>query len=273
MSKFIPYLGGKRLLAKTILPLLPAHYLYCEPFGGSATILLGKDPSRIEVLNDLNGEIVNLFRVIQHHPEEFLRLWELNLRSREEFERLKQCPPRTLTDVQRAIRTFYLIRAGYGGKLPEAGCHFVGRMAGRPFAIYDIDGVICDVHRRLAGVTIEHLPYNDCLRRYDGPESLFYCDPPYYGHEQDYGAGLFGREDFANLQDVLSGLQGRFLLSLNDTPEVRDLFGSFHLQEVTTTYSAGTKSGAGKTAKELLIANYPLPASHPKGEFTPRQPS
>jgi len=72
MSKLVPYLGGKRLLTKTILSLLPAHRVYCEPFSGSGTILLEKSPSPAEVLNDINGEIVNLFRTIQAHPEEFL---------------------------------------------------------------------------------------------------------------------------------------------------------------------------------------------------------
>ena len=107
MSKLVPYLGGKRLLAKVILSLIPAHHTYCEPFAGSATVLLAKEPSPLEVLNDLNQELVNLFRVVQNHPEEFLRQVRWQLHSRQEFQRLLSCPPEVLTDIQRAARFYY----------------------------------------------------------------------------------------------------------------------------------------------------------------------
>lgn len=260
MSKLVPYLGGKRLLTKTILSLLPEHKLYCEPFGGSGTILLEKPPSPAEVFNDLNGEMVNLFRIIQNHPEEFLRQVRWNLRSRQEFHRLCNSPPTLLTDIQRAARIYYLLRAGYSGKLPDAGCHFAGRMMGsqRPFSIYRIEEAVYEIHRRLENITIEHLPYDDCISRYDAPDALFYLDPPYFGHEQDYGKGIFNRNDFEKLAGVLRGIGGSFLLSLNDTPEVRLIFSGHRLLEVTTTYQVGTRHGHSKKARELLIANYDL---------------
>lgn len=260
MSKLVPYLGGKRLLTKTILALLPEHRLYCEPFGGSGTILLEKAPSPAEVLNDINGEVINLFRIMQLHPEEFLRCVRWNLRSREEFKRLKESPIEVLTDIQRAARIYYLLRAGYGGKLPDAGSHFAGRMMGsqRPFSIYRIEETLYEIHRRLENVTIEHLPYDECVRRYDAPEALFYFDPPYYGHEKDYGPGIFNKDDFTELAALLRDIKGLFLLSINDTPEVREIFAGFNLREVTTTYNAGTRHGHGKQARELLIANYDM---------------
>lgn len=261
MSKLIPYLGGKRLLTKTILSLLPEHRLYCEPFGGSGTILLEKEPSGVEVINDINGEIVNLFRIVQTHQEEFLRCIRWNLRSREEFLRLKNSLPATLTDIQRAARLYYLMRAGYSG----IGKYFNGKIIGSHFSIYRIEETLYEVHLRLENVTIEHLPYADCIRRYDGPGALFYLDPPYYGCENYYGAGIFGREDFASLAALLRGISGRFLLSLNDTPEVRLLFADFPFLEVSTSYSSGTLHGHDKKAGVLLIANYDLPEAAPKG--------
>lgn len=260
MSKLVPYLGGKRLLTKTILALLPEHRLYCEPFGGSGTILLEKPLSYAEILNDLNGEVINLFRAVKHHHEEFLRCVRWNLRSREEFERLKDTAPLRLTDIQRAVRLYYLLRAGYSGKLPDAGCHFSGKLGGsqRPFSIYRIEETICEIHLRLENATIEHLPYDTCISRYDGPDTLFYLDPPYFGHEKDYGPGIFGREDFARLAALLKEIGGRFLLSINDTPEIRATFAGFTYLEVTTTYTQGTRHGHGKKARELLIANYEL---------------
>jgi DNA adenine methylase len=256
MSKLVPYLGGKKLLTKTILSLLPEHRLYCEPFAGSATILLEKVPSPAEVINDINGEIVNLFRIVQTHQEEFLRCIRWNLRSRQEFLRLKNSLPAMLTDIQRAARLYYLMRAGYSG----IGKYFSGKIIGshRPFSIYRIEETLYEIHLRLENVTIEHLPYADCIGRYDGPDALFYLDPPYYGCENYYGAGIFAREDFTSLAALLRQISGRFLLSLNDTPEVRLLFAGFPFLEVSTSYTSGTHCGHDKKARELLIANYDL---------------
>lgn len=266
MSRLVPYLGGKRLLTKTILNLLPEHRLYCEPFAGSATILLAKQPSPCEVLNDLNGELINLFRIVQNHPEEFLKCMRWNLRSRAEFARLKEAQPGPLTDIHRAVRFYYLLRTGYGGKLPEASCHFAGRLDGssRPFLGARAEQTLFEVHLRLENVVVEQLPYGECLRRYDGLDSLFYLDPPYWGFEDLYGKGIFGREDFQGLAAQLQSLKGRFLMSLNDLPEVREIFKDHHLREVTTTYTAGTGGPGGngrpaKKARELLIANYEMP--------------
>lgn len=264
MSKLVPYMGGKRLLTKTILSLIPEHRVYCEPFAGSATVLLAKPPSPCEVLNDINGEVVNLFRIMQHHPEEFIKQVRWNLRSRDEYARLKTSDPKTLTDIQRAARMYYLLRAGYGGKLPDVSCHFTGRLEGssRPFSIYRIEETLYEVHLRLENVTVERLPYGDCLRRYDTLETFFYLDPPYWGHEKDYGVGIFAPEDFANLKEILSALQGRFLMSINDTPEIRDLFAGFQMQAVSTTYTVGARTGRRcKLVKELLFSNYPLSES------------
>jgi DNA adenine methylase len=97
------------------------------------------------------------------------------------------------------------------------------------------------------------------VRRYDGPENLFYLDPPYYGHEGDYGPAIFTRQDFTDLAALLQSIRGSFLLSLNDLPEVRQIFSPFQFKEVATTYQVGTRSGHGKKAQELLIANYDLP--------------
>lgn len=227
-------------------------------------MLLAKPPSPCEVLNDINGEMVNLYRVLQHHPEEFLNQVRWNLRSRDEFARLKASDPKNLTDIQRAARMYYLLRAGYGGKLPDVNCHFTGRTEGnaRPFSVYRVEETLYEIHLRLENVTVERLPYGECLRRYDSPETFFYLDPPYWGHEADYGKGIFAPEDFAQLHEILSGIQGKFLLSINDTPEIRELFAGFHLQEVSTTYTQGTRAGRPcKKAKELLISNYSLPES------------
>lgn len=166
--------------------------------------------------------------------------------------------PDTLTDLERAARFLYLQRTAFGGKV--AARHF-GVSPGTPgrFDITRIGTILEEVHARLAGVVIECLPNDRLIPRYDRPGTLFYLDPPYWGSEDDYGRALFGREDFDRLAGLLAGIKGRFLMSLNDHPAVRQVFGRFAIQRVETTYSiaGGAKAGRGKVA-ELLIANVPF---------------
>ena len=111
-----------------------------------------------------------------------------------------------------------------------------------------------DLHSRLSGVVIECLDFEAFIHRYDSPGTLFYLDPPYWGSEGDYGKHLFSRADFERLEAALRGLEGRFILSINDVPEIRDLFAWARIEEVTTTYSIGTKGGQ-PGRPELLISD------------------
>ena len=112
--------------------------------------------------------------------------------------------------------------------------------------------LIAAAHRRLQGVHVECLDWAVFIARYDRPTTLFYVDPPYWGYEDDYGKGLFAREDFARLAEVLRGIRGRFLLSLNDRPEVRKLFAGFERERVRVRYTMGMDQ---QIAAELLISN------------------
>ena len=113
----IPWIGGKRRLAKEILPMFPKHTCYCEPFCGGAALFFMKQPSKVEVLNDFSSELVALYRVLQHHLEEFIRQYKWALVSRQMFEWLSETPPETLTEIQRAARFFYLQKMAFGGKV------------------------------------------------------------------------------------------------------------------------------------------------------------
>jgi DNA adenine methylase len=184
----------------------------------------------------------------------FIDMLRWQLTSRTEFERLKAANPDTLTDLERAARFLYLQRTAFGGKV--AGRHFgVSPAHGARFDITRLGATLEAVHERLAGVVIERLPYAELLQRYDRPGTLFYLDPPYWGCEEDYGVGVFAREDFERLADVLAGLKGPFLMSLNDHPGVRATFAGFPMEEIQTTYSIGNTS-RGKVG-ELLITNRP----------------
>ena len=110
------WVGGKSRLRKSIIPLIPDHECYVEPFGGAAWVLFGKTPSRVEVLNDIDEELINFFRVVRHQPEDLIKSFDLELVSRSEFRRLGDTEPLSLSEVERAHRFYYLIMAGWGGE-------------------------------------------------------------------------------------------------------------------------------------------------------------
>ena len=204
---------------------------------------------KAEVINDISADVATLFRVLQRHYVALMDMLRWQLTSREEFQRLVAAVPDTLTDLERAARFLYLQRLAFGGKV--AGRNF-GVSPGLPgrFDVTKLGPLLEAVHQRLAGVVIERLPYAELLRRYDRPGMLFYLDPPYWGGERDYGDGVWTRDDFARLAEQLQGLQGAWLLSINDRPEVRALFDWAAVEAVETTYSV---SGQAQRVGELLI--------------------
>ena len=251
-----PWIGGKRRLAARIIERLAAipHTTYVEPFVGQGGVFFRRPfRAKAEVINDLSRDVATLFRVLQHHYPEFLGWIRWRLTSRAEFERLAAQDPDTLTDLMRSARFLYLQRTAWGGKVAGRGFGVSLATAAR-FDVTRLGAILEDAHERLAGVVIECLPYAELIARYDRPETLFYLDPPYWGSEGDYGPGLFGRADFERLAEQLAGIQGRFILSINDRPEIRALFAWASIEAVETTYSiAGAGRREGKAA-ELLIS-------------------
>ena len=250
------YLGGKRNLARRLCALIEAtpHRVYIEPFVGMGGVFLrrGRAPA-VEVINDLAGDVANLFRVIRRHYEPFVDEFTWLLSSRAEFDRQKHVDPSTLTDIERAVRFLYLQRLAFGG-----------RVTGRVFGVRKqqsarinaatIRAELKKLHQRLQPVTIEQLPYQDVIRRYDSAGALFYLDPP-YDETEGYGTG-FGRDDYVAMAAQLAGIAGKFIMSINDTPFIRSTFAAFEIQEVETTWSVSSKSaGRGTKVTELIIRN------------------
>lgn len=227
------------------------HELYAEPFVGMGGVFFRRPirPPK-EGINDISADVTTLFRILQRHYQAFLDTLKWQLSSRAGFERLMRVDPTTLTDLERAARFLYLQRTAFGGKV-EGRNFGVNYTAGARFDLTRLVPMLEAVHDRLAPVTIERLPYDEFIRRYDRSGALFYLDPPYWGCEDDYGVGVFSRVDFERLRDLLARLKGRFILSLNDRPEVRDLFGEFELEEVGLSYRI---SGRPTQARELIIS-------------------
>ncbi len=249
----LAYIGGKNRVAKKIIALLPVHTTYVEAFAGGAQVFFHKEPSPVEVLNDLDGEIVNFFRVCQSHYEELLRFLKFCLVSRKWFALFEAQNPEALTDIQRAARFFYLQKNAYGGLILNRNYHYC---IARPpnFNPGSLPELIENTHKRLEKVQIESLPYQEILKRYDRPETLFYLDPPYWGRKL-YRFN-FEDSDFVGLEENLRDIRGKFVLSLNDVPEIRKLFRDYFLREISFHYTA--QKQAGKRYPELLIANFRL---------------
>ena len=260
ISPVAPWLGGKRNLAKRICARLDATpcTTYAEPFVGMGGIFLRRSVRpKAEVINDRGRDVSNLFRILQRHYPQFLDCLRFQLTTRAEFERLVATDPETLTDLERAGRFLYLQRTAFGGKV--SGRNF-GVSIDRPgrFNLTTLEPMLEDLHSRLAGVVIECLDWSDFLRRYDSEGTLFYVDPPYWGSEGDYGKALFSRDDFGRMAEQLRGLRGRWLLSINDVPEIRALFSLAAIQEVQTTYTIAG-GGKGRAARTELLISPPEP--------------
>lgn len=250
----IAWPGGKRRLAKMLLPLFPNHTTYVEAFAGGGGLFFSRpEPAPVEVLNDLNGELVNLYRVVQHHLEEFVRQLRWSLVSRQLFEWAKMQHPDTLTDIQRAARFYYLSKTCFGSKV--VGQTFGVSPTQPPrFNLLRIEEELSAAHLRLAQVTIERLPWKDCLVRYDRPGTLFFLDPPYWKLE-GYGIA-FPLSEYQQLAEAMRGLKGKAILTINDHPEMRKVFDGFRVKRAKLHYTIGAK-GRGEARGELVVLSWP----------------
>ncbi|MBH2976837.1 DNA adenine methylase [Serratia marcescens] len=248
----VPWIGGKRRLAKHILPLFPAHTCYVEPFCGAAALYFLKHPSKTEVINDINGELVNLYRVVKHHLEEFVRQFKWALVSRQIFKWLQDTPEETLTDIQRAARFYYLQKQAFGGKVADHTFGTSTTSAPR-FNLLRIEEELSMAHLRLSRTVIEHLDWHQCIERYDRPHTLFYCDPPYWGTE-GYGVD-FSLDNYTRMADLARSIQGKMIISVNDIPEMRRAFNGLNIQTVDISYNLKV-TGKATPRKELVICNF-----------------
>lgn len=246
MKSFIPWIGGKSQLAKKIVSMFPDEfYRYIEVFGGGGSVLFAKDKhAPLEVYNDANGQLVNLFRCIRFHREELQREISGYINSREIFDDIKaQINMRGFTDIQRAAMFYVQVKISYGADGRTYGCNKK-----------DISpSYLTEIEKRLksgAGVTIEHKDFENLIKVYDRSNALFYCDPPYHKSEKYYDAE-FTSSDHERLKACLSNIKGRFVLSYNDDDFIRNLYKDFKITEVERQNNLSRGS-----YKELIITNY-----------------
>lgn len=252
-NPFLPWIGGKRRLAPLILPMFPEHSCYVEPFAGAAALFFLKEPSKVEVLNDINGELVNLYRVVQRHLEEFVRQFKWALSSREIYRWMQITPPETLTDIQRAARFYYLQKNGFGAKVD--GQTFGTATTTPPkLNLLRLEEGLSEAHLRLSRVLIERIDWATCVERYDREHTFFYMDPPYWGTE-GYGVD-FGLEQYDRMATLMRTMKGKAIVSVNDCPEMRKAFAGFVIRRAKISYSVGGGSRGRDPKGELIIRSW-----------------
>lgn len=251
MNSFIPWIGGKRLLRNTIIGMFPEEFdRYIEVFGGAGWVLFAKDKhADLEVYNDAEGELVNLFRCIKYHSGEVQKELDSVLNAREFFEDFKQqLNTRGLTDIQRAARYFMLIKTSYGADKRTFGCIKKNLMNSIEY--------LTDIKQRLNTVVIENKDFENLIKVYDRPKALFYLDPPYHGTEKYYNTG-FNNEDHERLKECLKSIKGKFILSYNDDEYIRELYKEFKITEVDRRNSLLERyADKDKKYRELIITNF-----------------
>ena len=254
MNSFMSWIGGKKALREEIVARFPLNYSrYIEVFGGGGWILFHKDPGRdFEVYNDFNPNLANLYRCVRDHPEELQEELRYVLNSRLDFDYMKKMmhSGTVLTDIKRAAYFYQLIRYSYASGLDSYG--------GQPHSMWNNFPLIHQACQRLQRVVIENKDFEKLIRQYDRPESFFYCDPPYYETEDYYQDVGFTRKDHERLANTLCSMQGKFLLSYNDCPEIRELYSrpGIIIESTTRLSNIAQRYEAGKQYAELLISNY-----------------
>lgn len=249
MNSFISWIGGKRLLRKKIIEQFPESYdRYIEVFGGAGWVLFAEERrGKMEVYNDINGNLVNLFRCVKYHPEALQKELEWSFISREQLlSCISQNDCCGMTDIQRAARFFYTIKISFGTNLRSFGV--------RPRDMQATIEYLQQVSKRLNRVVIDNTDYERLLKTYDRELALFYLDPPYYEAEKYY-PDRFQPEDHLRLRDALSQIKGKFVLSYNDCTQIREMYAGYSIIEADRQDNLVTKTNP-RRYRELIIKNY-----------------
>jgi DNA adenine methylase len=253
------WIGGKKALRELIVNLFPLYYeRYIEVFGGGGWVLFHKPPGNdFEVYNDFNSLLANLYRCVRDRHEELTDALRYTLNSREDFEIIRGALAKNSVadDVKRAAYFYQLIRYSYASGLTS--------FASQPHDMRANFALIEQAHRRLSKVVVENKDFEKLIRQYDRPVSFFYLDPPYYeteGYYHNIGEGGFTTADHLRLRDVLTGIGGKFLLSYNDHPFVREMYGrpGIRIMETSRINNIKQRYDNGCLFEELIIANYDM---------------
>lgn len=252
-GKLFGWLGGKEFLKKEIIKRIPPHLCYVETCVGGGAVLFEKEKSKSEVINDKLNLLINLYKVVDTAPEEFYLSIQRDLISRTIFDEYKLVTSMDegLSNVEKAKRFFYILKNSFGG----GGSSFAIQTMGKPcFNLHTLKDKIQACRDRLKQVSIENKDLLEVIELYDRPHTFFYIDPPYRVTSSKKYKHTLDDEDYIRLKNLLKGIEGKFLLSLNKDEWIMNQFNDFEIEELPVRYSINKKKH--KHTTELLIRNY-----------------
>jgi Site-specific DNA methylase len=260
MKTPLTYYGGKQQLAPIILKLLPEHKIYCEPFVGGGAIFFSKEPSKVEVINDINNELMNFYQVVQRNYPMLEQEIKISLHSRDMHRRATVVynNPDMFDSIKRAWAVWVLSCQSFGAMLDGAfGYDRTGQTTAK--ITKKRDSFTLDYAVRLQNVQIECADALRIIRSRDTPETFFYCDPPYFNSDCGHYDG-YTMEDFELLLQALAKIEGKFLLSSYPSPLLAKYVKSqgWHSFSMKKTLSMSCASSEVKKKTEVLTANYPI---------------
>ncbi|TRW26207.1 DNA adenine methylase [Criibacterium bergeronii] len=252
MDSFLSWIGGKKLLRNAIISEFPnkeSYNTYVEVFGGAGWVLFHKEKHALkEIYNDINSDLVNLFKCVKYHTPEMQRELNFMLNSREMFEQyLSQFNAKGLTDIQRASRYYLLVKLSYGSTIDSYGA--------TKKDVEKMKQYILQIQKRLTSVVIENKTFEKIITKYDKQDTLFYIDPPYHSTEFFYNTG-FDEDSHILLCKILKNLKGKFVLSYNDDEFIKNLYRKFTIIEIERNHNLTSRYNKNRRYKELIIKNF-----------------
>lgn len=256
MNSPIKWVGSKKQLKKDIIALFPKHITYVEPFFGGGSVYFEKEPSKVEVINDYDSNVINFYKVLQNDKEELISKIDNSLISRELFLEYRNSKWDNLEPLERAYRFIYILKCSFGGlfrfnQKGECNSPFAGNPSPKAKSSLfskNTEKALKEAHLRLKNSIIENGDYKEIVKRYDTKDTLFFFDPPY---DTDYSYGV--KFNYDELLEVCRELKGKFILTLNG--ELKDKFKDFTIIDSEVNYSVTCKSGDNKKS-EIIIMNF-----------------
>ncbi|WP_054943596.1 DNA adenine methylase [Paenibacillus ihuae] len=253
----IRWFGGKHFLAKHIIPLFPEHHCFVDVFGGGGHVTVAKPTSKVEIFNDLDNELLHFLWTLRNDKQGLMAALASMPTSRSLFHQICKSP--TPADpIERAAYWFYLLRQRI---IPTNGAPSgfrYGKVKNSAVDYQNAVGRLETFERRMSGVLLECLDFRDVISKYDGPETLFFLDPPYFGKEKHYFGG-FTKSDHMELARMLHQIQGKCLVTYYGDPFILDLYSDFHVRTVTARVGAVVKAELGQARRretEFFFMNY-----------------
>ncbi len=259
MKPAFAYYGGKQKMLQHVLPLIPTHNLYCEPFCGGAAVFWAKEPSAVEILNDTNKELINFYEVVQNDFVALEQTVRISLHSRELHRDAQHVyeRPQMFDRIKRAWAVWVLANQSFSSMLDGSFGYDKAKGTTSKKIHNRREAFTEDFAIRLQQVQLECTDALRIVRSRDTVNSFFYIDPPYFNSDCGHYDG-YTQEDFEMLLKAISVIEGRFLLSSYNSPLLVSYVQKFGWNQQMFTQKVSVNKGAGKTKVEVLTANYDI---------------